>query len=218
MNRLKEIIEQYSRWKPLTAYVSRIEAYKDSDYTICIENSKSLLESIGKEICQTKGIELEDNSSIHGIMKQAFKALGYSLNDNNAKISKALATIALCIGELRNDFGATSHGKSLYELENQKDSIDEMTKEFLLGATELISCLLISLAEKEVVVPIKEQKVLYDEYEDFNQYWDEAFGEFNMGEYSYTASEVLYNMDYEAYKVEVDAYYNELNEENNEEA
>ena len=78
MDKLKAIIEQYSRWKPLEAFVSRIEAYRDSDYIICVENSKSLLESIGKEICQEKGIELNASSSVNGIIKQAFKALGYS--------------------------------------------------------------------------------------------------------------------------------------------
>ena len=91
-----------------------------------------------------------------------------------------------------------------------------MTKEFLLGATELISCLLINLAEKETITPVKDSMKSYEESEDFNQYWDEAFGEFVMGEYSYTASEVLYNMDYEAYMVELEAFNNNQVEENNE--
>lgn len=216
MDKLKTIIEQYSRWKPLEAFVSRIEAYRDSDYIICVENSKSLLESIGKEICQEKGIELNASSSVNGIIKQAFKALGYSSKEHSLKISSALATIAQYIGELRNEIGITSHGRPLYELVDQKVLIDDMTKEFLLGTTEIISCLLINLAEKESVNSIKDSTMSYDESEDFNQYWDEVFGEFIMGEYSYSASEILYTMDYEAYKVELEAFISEQKEENNE--
>ena len=216
MDKLKAIIGQHSRWKPLESFVSRIEAYRDSEYVICVENSKSLLESIGKEICQTKNIVLDADSTVNGIIKQAFKALGYSSNNHSLKISSALATIAQCLGELRNEIGTTSHGRTLQELERQGEAIDDMTKEFLLGATELISCLLINLFEKESANPVKESIVLYEDSEEFNQYWDEAFGEFEMGEYSYTASEVLYNMDYEAYMVELEAFNNNQVEENNE--
>lgn len=127
-----------------------------------------------------------------------------------------MATIAQYIGELRNEIGITSHGRPLYELVDQKVLIDDMTKEFLLGTTEIISCLLIKLAEKESVNSIKDSTMSYDESEDFNQYWDEVFGEFIMGEYSYSASEILYTMDYEAYKVELEAFISEQKEENNE--
>lgn len=216
MNNLKTLIEQYSRWKPLEIFVSRIETFKSSDYITCIENSKSLLESIGKEICQAKGIELNADSTVNGIIKQAFKALGYSSNEHNTKISSALATIAQSIGELRNEIGTTSHGRTLQELDEQKDLIDDMTKEFLLGATELVSCLLINLSERESGSLFKESTLSYEESEDFNQYWDEAFGEFIMGEYSYSASEILYTMDYEAYKVELEAFNSEQDDENNE--
>lgn len=216
MNNLKLLIEQYSRWKPLEIFVARIETYKSSDYVMCIENSKSLLESIGKEICYAKGIELNADSTINRIIKQAFKALGYSVNEHSTKISSALATIAQCIGEIRNEIGNNSHGRTIHELEEQKVLIDDMTKEFLLGATELVSCLLINLAEKESITPVKDSMKSYEESDDFNQFWDEAFGEFVMGEYSYTASEILYTMDYEAYKVELEAFNSEQDDENNE--
>ena len=216
MDKLKAIIEQYSRWKPLEVFVSRIEAYKASDYIICVENSKSLLESIGKEICQEKGIELNASSSVNGIIKQAFKALGYSSKEHSLKISGALATIAQYVGELRNEIGITSHGRPLYELADQKVLIDDMTKEFLLGATEIISCLLINLAEKESVNSIKESTMSYEESEDFNQYWDEVFGEFVMGDYAYSASEILFMVDREAYKVELEAFNSEQSEQKEE--
>lgn len=55
MEKLKELLENHSRWKPLNEYVSRIEAYRENDFSFCIENTKSLLEAIGKEICNING-------------------------------------------------------------------------------------------------------------------------------------------------------------------
>jgi hypothetical protein len=37
------------------------------------------------------------------------------------------------------------------------------------------------------------------EAEDFNESWDDSFGEFVMGDYSYPASEILFNVDKQAY-------------------
>ena len=48
--------------------------------------------------------------------------------------------------------------------------------------------------------------VAYNECEDFNEYWDELYGEFVMGNYSYTASEILYNNDPSAYESEYNSF------------
>ncbi|OGB70358.1 MAG: hypothetical protein A2496_23160 [Burkholderiales bacterium RIFOXYC12_FULL_60_6] len=52
----------------------------------------------------------------------------------------------------------------------------------------------------------------YDDNEDFNDFWDENFGEFAMGSYSYPASEILYNVDSQAYQTEY-KIFNESKEE-----
>lgn len=38
--------------------------------------------------------------------------------------------------------------------------------------------------------------------DDFNDYWDEIFGDFKMREYSFFASEILYYLDKDAYHEE----------------
>lgn len=48
MERLRETISQYSRWNPLCIYIDRIEGHIESDFSLSIENAKSLLETIGK--------------------------------------------------------------------------------------------------------------------------------------------------------------------------
>ena len=39
-----------------------------------------------------------------------------------------------------------------------------------------------------------------------NEFWDDSFGEFKMGDYSYPASEILFNVDKQAYVNEYKVY------------
>ena len=206
MDKLKDKISQYGRWAPINEYIVRIETYLENDFSISLENAKALLESIGKEICKSKGRALAPDSSVNGVLKNAFSVLGYTRSNMVVQISSALATIGQQIGELRNDIGTSSHGKTLEELQNRNEAINELTKAFLINSVELIACFLISLYEGEHIEIISSKEIGYDECEDFNEYWDELYGEFSMGGYSYTASEILYNNDPNAYKSEYRSY------------
>ena len=116
MDKLKDKISQYGRWAPVNEYIVRIETHLDSDFSISLENAKALLETIGKEICKSKGRILAEDSSVNGVLKNAFSVLGYTKSNMVVQISSALATIGQQIGELRNDIGTSSHGKTLEEL------------------------------------------------------------------------------------------------------
>ena len=76
MEKLRVTLEQYGRWKPLALYVDRMEGSLATDFSNAVENAKALLESIAKEICQAKGVELNAAPSINAVMKRAFVALG----------------------------------------------------------------------------------------------------------------------------------------------
>ena len=129
------------------------------------------------------------------------------------QISSALATIGQNIGELRNEIGATSHGKSLEDLKERNDKVDELTREFLIDTTVIVASFLIRTFENEN--PIKEtgdlkSKPLYAENDLFNDSWDDAYGEFEMGAYSYPASEILFNVDLNAYETESQDFIRDL--------
>ncbi len=208
MEKLKKVIEQYGRWSELTIYTERIEAHIESDFSHSLENAKALLETIGKEICMTKGYSLSQKSTINGVLKNAFSALGYSNSNLVSQISAALATIGQQVGELRNEIGLTAHGRSLNEIRERNDRVNILTKEFLIDAIEIVSCFLIRNFENEIPrIPVdKEQINKLEKAEEFNEFWDEAFGEFQMGAYSYTASEILYNLDQQAYMSEYNTF------------
>jgi hypothetical protein len=57
-------------------------------------------------------------------------------------VSSALATIGQQVGELRNEIGLTSHGKSLEEIKQRNNNVDLLTREFLIDTVELVSVLM----------------------------------------------------------------------------
>ena len=174
-----------------------------------MENAKALLETIGKEICKERGVELKADSSINGVLKNAFSAIGYSNANLVNQISSASATIGQQVGELRNEIGATSHGRSLDEIKERNNKVDLLTREFLIDSTLVVAVFLIRAFENEkppLAAALLEEPLDYYESTDFNDFWDESFGDFEMGDYSYTASEILFNVDYKAYKTEYTAF------------
>ena len=213
MERLRSTLAQYSRWQGLGMYVDRMEAYLETDFSLSVENAKALLEAIGKEICSIKDVELPAAPSINVVLKRAFSSLGYSNEDLVNKVSGSLANIGQELGSLRNEISPTSHGKSLDELRERNNKVDALTREFLIDSTLIVAIFLIrafeerkdfsSSVDKESA---QEQLLNYDELDYFNALWDETYGEFQMGEYSYLASEILFNVDYKAYKTEYSAY------------
>jgi len=209
MERLKNVIAQYGRWSELTIYTGRIEAHKAADFSQAIENAKALLETIGKEVCKSKGIEVEVTASINSVMKKAFTAIGYSSENMVVQISSALATIGQNIGQLRNDIGTTSHGKLLDELKERNNKVDGLTREFLIDSTVIIATFLIRSFEHQnprIKPEAVEAKPLYPEFEEFNEFWDDSFGDFEMGSYSFSASEILFYVDNKAYMTEQQAF------------
>lgn len=210
MEKLKKIIAQYGRWSDLNILIIRIETHIESDFSHSLENAKALLETIGKEICTSKGHTLSSSSTINGVLKKAFSVLGYTNTNLVNQVSSALATIGQQVGELRNEIGLTSHGKSLTEIRERNNRVNILTREFLIDTIEIISCFLIRNFENENPRQpndaVSENSVDYLEAEDFNEDWDETYGEFQMGAYSYPASEILFNVDKQAYINEYNAF------------
>lgn len=204
MKKLKLLITQYGRWAPLEEYILRIETFVNSDFGSALENAKSILESIAKEICNEKGVELGTTENVSGSLKKAYKAIGFNGGDLETQLSTSIANIGQQMGNLRNERGVTSHGRTMEELKVRNDGIDELTKEFVIDSTEMTACFLIRAYENENPrVKQNIDKTYYEQEEKFNEFWDDIYGDFSMSEdYLYSASEVLYYVDYPAYKSE----------------
>jgi hypothetical protein len=69
MDRLRQIINQYSRWKGLEEYCIRIDGYMHTDFPIAVDNSTAVLESICKTILHEKQVEVDASDSMQKLMK-----------------------------------------------------------------------------------------------------------------------------------------------------
>lgn len=206
MQRLKSILAKHSNWEPYNEYIVRIEGYASTDFTLCIENAKALLEGISKEVCAKKGIELEKASSMSGLLKTAFKSLGYPSTSTILQIGTAIANVGQQMGNFRNEIGTTAHGKTVEELQKRQNSIHDLTGNFLIEATSIVCCFLIEAFETDQPIKAIEEEISYNDNDNFNDFWDEQYGEFEMGDYSFFASEVLFSNDPKAYMNELRAF------------
>lgn len=209
MEKLKEVINKYGRWSAYSLYVDRIEAHADTDFSLCFENAKSLIEGISKQICSEKEVELKGDESVNKLVKQAFDAIGMQTGSHLNIIGGSLSAIAHQVGNLRNAIGANSHGKTIDELNTRNENIDFISKEFLLSSVDLVSSFMIRNFENENPrdgIEDMEESLKYWQAEDFNESWDDSFGDFEMGNYSYPASEILFNVDKQAYINEYKAF------------
>ena len=194
MDKLKKVIEEYGRWSELATYIQRIESHIEIDFSLSLENAKALLETIGKEICKTNEVDLGKKPNLNNVLKKSFSSLGYSNNNFVKHISRSLVDIGQQVGNLRNIIGTTSHGKTLEEIKQRNNKVDILTREFLIRNFEIKN-------NRSTHKPLMES-LEYSEAEEFNDSWDDSFGEFTMGDYSYTASEILFNVDKQAYVTE----------------
>ena len=210
MEKLRTTLAQYPRWQTVGMYVDRMEAHLETDFSLAVENAKALLESIGKEICNAKNVVLVAAPSINVVLKKAFTALDYNAEHLVTQVSSSLATIGQMVGNLRNEISPTSHGKSLAELSDRNNKVDLLTRDFLIDSTLVVAVFLIRAFEErngDVTAPAAgagaaDAAPEYDDQEDFNSFWDDSFGEFSMGQYSYPASEILFRVDLQAYQAE----------------
>lgn len=207
MEKLKTLIEQHGHWKTLEEYIIRIEGFADNDFSIAVGSAKSLLETIAKEICKLKSVEITAAENIGPLLKKAFVALGYANDDLVKQIAGALANIAQQMGTLRNEIDIQAHGKSLDEIRERNNRVDAFTREFLVDSTELVACFLIRNHELDTPLVVESNdRLVYDECAEFNQEWDDVYGEISMGSYVFSASEILFALDYNDYVKEFKAF------------
>ncbi len=206
MERLKLILEKYSRWQSYGEYVERILLTKEEDFSVCVENAKSLIEGIAKEICNLKKQPLASNESMGRLLSLSFGCLGFHPSNTIRQIAQSVSNIGQQMGIYRNEIGSISHGRTIKELEDRKLQVDSYTSDFLLSSVENLCSFLIEAFETEYPLPQIEPDINYDDEIDFNNYWDEMFAEYKMNDYSFTPSEVLYSCDPKAYKVELNNF------------
>ena len=211
MERLRQLIAQYSRWKGLEEYCIRIDGYLTSDLSIAVENSKALLESVCKTILHEKAVEVGGNDSMQKLMKKTVGVFDSEHSEQLKQIGNSLVNISKNLAEVRNTVAKVSHGQHVDSL--GQDVLDAMSATFLVNSTESVACFLIEFYERVFPRKKPEPALLLEDHQEFNDYLDEeAFEPVQVlrqgGElaYEYSASEVLFSVEPRAYLTELNAY------------
>lgn len=206
MRKTQSFIDANIKWQALGDYVLRIETYRVSSPGLVIENCKSLVESIFKTILVEVNSETEESlkdfstSGLYGKVKDIlfFEEQGYR---------NIIGSFSNAISEYRNKLGETSHGKDIYTLENNRNALFNDEILFLLSATDNISYFLLSYYKN--LYPVyaeKKQELIYDNNEEFNEWFDETEEVVSVGGVSLSPSHVLFDGDTAAYKTSLSEY------------
>lgn len=177
------------------------QAIERSDAALVLDTSKAFLESIFKTI-------LNDRVGSTGIPSN-FAPLFKAVRDNlpmskDAGVAKRLQRMAGSIvhnlGELRNNYGAASHGNDgHHQCPVQMDEV-YMVVHFVDGLAGFIYN-----KHKVASDPINASRLHYGDYPDFNGFWDEQHDGYTLPfssseQFVIPASEVLFKTDPNAYR------------------
>lgn len=200
MERLQSVLRSYGRWQGLDIYPKRIETFIESDFTLAIENGKSLIESICKTILDEQNEAVASTEKLHKLVQKTLELLGIFGKKQISKFGSGFITSVQQLGEFRNRIGDTSHGRTLQEIKLNK--LESLSTEFLINAIETMACFLIEYYENQFLNNNEEKKIKYEDYQDFNDYLDEESEYVFVADNAFLPSEVLFNMDEVAYKAE----------------
>lgn len=148
---------------------SRLEqAVSTNDPALVLDTAKTLLESIFKTILSDRLESPDLTADFHPLYKKVGDVLELNRDSKANKILKALtSSIVHNIGELRNKYGAASHGKDGY-FENPIEMPEaEMVAHIVDGMGGFLLKKHKHLADPEFL-----QRIYYQDYEEFNDWLD----------------------------------------------
>lgn len=209
MEKLKETISVHVAWRELGTYINRIETFLESDFIISVENGKALIESICKTILSKTSEPYEETDSINKLVSITLKHLGIFAENQISKFGSGIVTAMQNLGELRNNHGETSHGKSIEQLKNNR--LEKISAAFLVNSIEVMAVFLIEYYEMEFPNKKKTPEEGIN-YSDFNDFLDEEYEDVNVIGIPYPTSEVLLSVDKTAYDVKYQEYLGELDD------
>lgn len=169
------------------------------DFAASLDMAKALLESTFKTILTDQGIDCSKTYNFGELHNQVRDSLPLSTESNAAKIlGKMAGSTVHQINELRNMFGAASHGKDgRYECPLERPETELVVR----FADSLAGCLL--KKNKEIKDPTIRQRVYYSDHPEFNDFLDTSHDPVDIGIIDAEPtpwSEVVFKTDQEAYK------------------
>jgi hypothetical protein len=193
-----DVFSQSTDAKHLTEQKERLEqALERQDCPLILDTSKSLLETVFKTILSDRLSDANLNQDIKPLYRSVRGCLQLNINsDVNDKITKLTNTIVHNVSELRNTYGAASHGDDGY-FENPVTPTDA----YLIGNISDVFCSYLYTRHKESSDPILAGRIYYPDYPEFNDWLDGQYPGYALptgGEVQ--PSEIIFKLDLKMYR------------------
>ncbi len=172
-----------------------------NDAPLCLDLSKAFLETVFKTILNDRVDDLNKKLDFPPLFREVKKHIAFSHNDDiNELLGLLSAQIVNVTGQLRNRYGAASHGDDGY----QSNPIDMASAEFIMSSVDgLASCLYSK--HRETLSPEDAKRLNYSDFEEFNEWLDEQFEGYHLPlgngrALEFTASQMIFDNDRNGYR------------------
>lgn len=166
-----------------------------------LDTSKAFLETVFKTILQDRDGDAEIPSNFTQLFRAASNSMPMSQDAGvSGSLEKMAKSIVHNVGELRNAYGATSHGDDGYHSCPVEMNDAHMVVQFVDGLAGFVLKKHRHSANPEIAA-----RIHYNDYPDFNEYWDEQYDGYELP-FSSTdksvipASELLFKTDLKSYR------------------
>jgi len=166
-----------------------------------LDTSKAFLETVFKTILKDREGDAEMPSTFTQLFRAVSDSMPLSQDTGVAgSLEKMAKSIVHHVGELRNAYGATSHGDDGYHACPVEMNDAHMVVQFVDGLAGFVLKKHRNSANPEIAA-----RIHYNDYSDFNEYWDEQYDGYELpfsstGKSIIPASELLFMTDLSGYR------------------
>lgn len=201
MSGAREVLSQSVSATEIERQIGTIERAIHDMPGLAFDMCKSLIETVCKTILKDRNVPLEGSPDLPGLLRQTLRCVALlpeshsdrsELRDTLRKTINGLQTIVQGLCELRNQEGM-SHGK-----EAEAESLERIHALMAARAADAIVHFLFFCHKRSTAEP-EVSSVEYDDNPEFNDYLDLDNDPVVISGLTYAASEVLFNVDQEAY-------------------
>lgn len=212
MQGAREVIRLSNGATYIERQVLALESSIDQNPSLAFDLSKSLIESVCKTILIDRSQPINDDFDLPQLFKMTInclrllpdnKTIDANLRSSLLKTNSGLSTTIQGLCELRNNEGFASHGKDGYF-----QMLEPIQARLAAQAADSIVYFLYSVHKGYTYVP-NSSRLRYEDNQSFNEFIDETHELINIFEYTFVPSDVLFNVDMEAYKDKLSIYNQE---------
>jgi len=187
----------------LERIVSALEQALIENHGLAFDLSKSLIETACKTIIKDRGHEHSANADLPQLIRSAMDLVCIIPDevDDSSEAKKSLRktvngimTSIQGICELRRLFGEASHGRDAYFSQLESDHA------FMVARSADVIVNYLFRMHKSIPLRLRNTRLFYGKNNDLNEWIDEQNEVVKIFSFEYKPSEVLFNIDHEAYR------------------